>query len=246
MDDVKYSIESLKDKCPGPSKLRKNHFLNLPNNILHNITHIFNSCLAVGYYPKQFKHAHIICIHKPGTEKHDPLNYRPISLLNTLGKIFGKIINRKLLQFMNHHNIIRDSQHGFRSKRGTNSLIANMYERIAREKDDKKTLITIVTRDISKAFDKIHIESLIYKLSQLKLPDPLLRIVSNFLHDRTAQIKLNSKLGDVFKLKSGVPQGDILSPLLFLIMMNDYPEPSSTKSMIMPEPYTGKMFNPKF
>ena len=54
----------------------------------------------------------------------------------------------------------------------------------------------------------------------------MLRIVSNFLHDRTAQVKLNNKLGDVFKLRSGVPQGDVLSPLLFLIMMNDYPEPS--------------------
>ena len=225
VDDVKFSIRNLKDKCPGPSKLRKNHFLNLPDNILHNITHIFNCCLSVGYYPKQFKHAHIIFIHKPGTEKHDPLNYRPISLLNVLGKIFGKILKRKLLQFLDHHNIIKDSQHGFRSKRGTNSLLAQMYERIAREKDDKKTLITIVTRDISKAFDKVHRESLIYKLSQLKLPDPLLRIVSNFLHDRTAQIKLNSKLGDVFMLKSGVPQGDILSPLLFLIMMNDFPAP---------------------
>ena len=226
IDDVKFSIKSLKDKCPGPSKLRKKHFLNLPDNILHNITHIFNCCLAVGYYPKQFKHAHIIFIHKPGTQKHDPLNYRPISLLNTLGKIFGKILNRKLLQFMDHHNIIRDSQHGFRTKRGTSSLIANMYERIAREKDDKKTLITIVTRDISKAFDKVHRESLIYKLSRLRLPDPLLRIVSNFLHDRTAQVKLNNKLGEVFNLRSGVPQGDVLSPLLFLIMMNDYPEPS--------------------
>ena len=53
-----------------------------------------------------------------------------------------------------------------------------------------------------------------------------MRIVSNFLHDRTAQVKLNNKLGEIFKLKSGVPQGDTLSPLLFLIMMNDYPEPS--------------------
>ena len=70
-------------------------------------------------------------------------------------KNFSKIINRKLLQFL-------DSQHGFRSKRGINSLIANMYERIAREKDDKKTLITIVTRDISKAFDKVDRESLIH------------------------------------------------------------------------------------
>ena len=101
-----------------------------------------------------------------------------------------------------------------------------MYERIAREKDDRKTLITIVTRDISKAFDKVHKDSLIYKLNKLQLPDPLLRILSNYLQNRTAQVRLNNELGDVFSLETGVPQGDILSPVLFLIMMNDYPEPS--------------------
>ena len=147
----------------------------------------------------------IIFIHKPGTEKHDPHNYRPISLLNTMGKIFGKILNTKLNLFLRANNIIKESQHGFRSKRGTSTLIANMYERICREKDDKKTLITLVLRDVSKAFDKVHKDSLIYKLSKLGLPDPLLRVLSNFLQNRTAQVKINDKLGDIFNLSCGVP-----------------------------------------
>ena len=225
VDDIKLAIKNIRDKCPGPSKLRKKHFEELPDNILHNLTHIFNCCLSVGYYPKQFKHAHLIFIHKNGTDKHNPLNYRPISLLNTMGKIFGKILNNKLNNFLQSHNIIKDTQHGFRPKRGTSSLIANTYERISREKDDKKTLITVVLRDISKAFDKVHKDSLIYKLSKLNMPVPLLRILSNFLQDRTAQVKLHSKLGEAFELMSGVPQGDILSPTLFLIMINDFPQP---------------------
>ena len=134
-------------------------------------------------------------------------------------------MQRGCKEFLEINNIIKDSQHGFRSKRGISSLIANLYERIAREKDDKKTLITVVLRDISKAFDKVHKESLIYKLSKLNMPIPLLRILANFLQDRTAQVKLNDKLGDIFELKSGVPQGDILSPTLFLIMINDFPDP---------------------
>ena len=167
----------------------------------------------------------MIFIHKAGTDKHNPLNYRPISLLNTMGKIFGKIINNKLKLFLETNQIIREAQHGFRSKRGTSTLLANMYERISREKDDKKTLITLVHRDVSKSFDKLHKDSLIFKLSKLGLPDPLLRVLSNFLQNRTAQVKLNNKLGNIFNLMSGVPQGDILSPTLFLIFMNDYPEP---------------------
>ena len=105
--DVKLAINTLKDKCPGPSKLRKKHFAHLPDNMLSNLAHIFECCLAVGYYPKQFKHAHMIFLHKPATNKHDPLNYRPISLLNAMGKIFGKILNRKLNEFLISQNIIK-------------------------------------------------------------------------------------------------------------------------------------------
>ena len=91
IDDVKFAIKTMKDKCPGPSKLRKKHFSELPDNILLNLAHIFKCCLSLGYYPKQFKHAFIIFIHKEGTIKSDPLNYRPISLLNTMGKFLGKL-----------------------------------------------------------------------------------------------------------------------------------------------------------
>ena len=220
------ALKTLKDKCPGPSKLRKKHFSNLPDNVLQNLAHIFECCLAVGYYPKQFKHAHIVFIHKPGTDKHNPYNYRPISLLNTMGKLFGKIINIKLNEFLKARNIIKESQHGFRSKRGTTTLLANMYERICREKDDRKTLITIVLRDVSKAFDKVHKDSLVYKLSKLGLPDPLLRVLASFLQNRTAQVRINNKLGNIFSIMCGDPQGDVLSPILFLIMMNDYPQPT--------------------
>ena len=109
-----------------------------------------------------------------------------------MGKIFGKIISNKLNVYLTANNIIRESQHGFRPKRGVSSLLAHLYERISREKDDRKTLITIVHRDVSKAFDKLHKDSLIFKLSKLGLPDPLLRLLSNYLLNRTAQVKLNN------------------------------------------------------
>ncbi|CAL4085000.1 unnamed protein product [Meganyctiphanes norvegica] len=97
----------------------------------------------------------------------DPRKYRPISLLNYMGKIFAKLINNKLVQHFERNNTIRETQHGFRKRRGTTTLLANLYERVAREKGtDRKTLITMVTRDVQKAFDKVWHEAIIYKLIQ--------------------------------------------------------------------------------
>ena len=89
-------------------------------------------------------------IPKPEGEKSDPNNYRPISLLNFLGKVFASILNKKLVKHLEDNNIIKESQHGFRKKRSSTTLIAQLYERIAREKAGgrHKTLVTMVLRDV--------------------------------------------------------------------------------------------------
>ena len=225
--DTKLNIKSLANKAPGPSKLKKPHYTNIPQNITNNITHIFNCCYALGLYPKQFKHAEVILIPKAEGSLKDPANYRPISLLNFLGKVFAKILNNKLITHLDNHGIIKESQHGFRKRRSSVTLIANLYERIAREKaGNRKTLVTLVLRDVKKAFDKVWHNGLIYKLMQSRIDTPMIRILSNFLHDRKAQIRVNEEMGEIFQLKAGVPQGDVLSPTLYLIMCNDFPNPT--------------------
>merc|ERR1711872_200326 len=94
-------------------------------------------------------------IPKENPPSSDPGKYRPISLLNFLGKVFAKLLNNNLRKHLEENNILKDSQPGFRRRRGTTTLLANLYERIAREKGtDRKTLVTIITRDVQKAFDK--------------------------------------------------------------------------------------------
>ena len=195
---------------------------------MRNITHLFNCCYSIGIYPAQFKNAEIILIPKPEGEKTDPNNYRPISLLNFLGKVFAHLLNKKLVKHLEDNNIIKESQHGFRKKRSSTTLIAHLYERIAREKAGgrHKTLVTMVLRDVKKAFDKVWHRGLIYKLMQTGIETPLLRILSNFLKDRQARIRINNTLGDLFNMLAGVPQGDVLSPTLYLVMCNDYPAPN--------------------
>ena len=137
------------------------------------------------------------------------------------------MLNIKLVKHLEDNNILKETQHGFRKNRGTTTLLANLYERIAREKGtDRRTLITMVTRDVKKAFDKAWHEAIIYKLLKSNIDENLLRSITNFLHKRKAFVKVNSYTGETFELTAGVPQGDVLSPTLFLIIGNDYPNPT--------------------
>ena len=157
-------------------------------------------------YPSQFKIAEIILIPKETGDKNDPINYRPISLLNFLGKVYAKLLNKKLVKHLEENQIIKPSQHGFRKKKSTSTLIAQLYERIAREKGtDRKTMVTMVLRDISKAFDKVWHEGLIYKMLNMGLEENLLCTLADFLRDRSAYIKVNKTKGTPFNLEAGVP-----------------------------------------
>ena len=228
--DIVNSMKSLANKTPGKSKFRKHHLTNLPPNFISNVCHLFIACCATGIYPQHFKTAEIIMIPKDDTPKSDPKQYRPISLLNLLGKAFAKILNKKLVTHLEDARIIKETQHGFRKKRGTHTLIASLYERIAREKGtDRRTLVTMVMRDAHKAFDKVWHKSITYKLLQTGIDEYLLRILTDFLHARKAYIKINQHKGDTFELKAGVPQGDVLSPTLFLLVGNDFPAPTQDR-----------------
>ena len=229
--DIINSIKSQKNRARGPSRLKKPYFSNLPPNIISNICHLFNCCYATGIYPEHFKTAEIIMIPKENPPSSDPGKYRPISLLNFLGKVFAKLLNNNLTKHLEENNILKDSQHGFRRKRGTTTLLANLYERIAREKGtDRKTLVTIITRDVQKAFDKAWHQGILYKLMNTGIDDNLLRIIANFLHNRKAYVRVNNHKTETFNLQAGVPQGDVLSPTLFLIIGNDYPEPTQNNT----------------
>ena len=153
---------------------------------------------------------------------------RKLLRLNFMGKIFGKILNTRLVTHLERTGTIKESQHGFRKRRSTTSLIANLYERIAREKAGPRraTLVSLVMRDVTKCFDKVWHAGLLYKLLYTGIDPHLLRVLANFLHNRSAYTRVNNAKGRPFRLTAGVPQGDVLSPTLFLVMCNDYPPPT--------------------
>ena len=228
--ELRMAINKTKNTAPGRSKIDKQQITMLPKKGIKYLQTIYNAMINTGYFPKKFKEATITMIPKPGKPHTDPRNYRPISLLEVPGKIFERIINSRLRTHLEENNLYNPSQYGFRASRSTTSAIAIASEKIALTKAQGLNC-TIIQRDISKAFDKVWIQGLQYKLLQLGLPEQTEKLLCNFLHQRTASISVNTTISTPFPLQSGVPQGSVLSPTLFITYTSDMPRPNNATCM---------------
>lgn len=221
-EEITRHIRRMKNKAPGSTNITKEILEKCPPAAINNLRDIFNACLATGYFPNQFKEATIKFIPKANKPPKNPLNYRPISLLEVPGKLLEKIILSRLDSYLTENSTINNRQHGFRPKRGTQTAITTAYE-LASQALAQKHQCYIILRDVAKAFDKVWHTGLKYKILQLGLPNTMEKILSTFLDNRTAKIKIGKDTSNNINLKSGVPQGSVLSPSLYTLYTNDMP-----------------------
>ena len=226
--DISRIIKAFKNrKAPGNSGIAKRDLVHLPVQAQTYLADIFNACLSAGYFPRKFKSAVLIFIPKDG-DPHDPHRYRPISLLEVPGKILERGLNERIVAFVEDlgDQGFNPLQYGFRERRGTGKAIAVTYELISIHAAKPHGRINVVLRDLEKAFDKVWHQGLRHRLLELQFPDLVVRILSSFLSDRTASIKMGSVTGEEIPLQSGVPQGSVLSPTLFILYTADTPPPT--------------------
>lgn len=180
---------------------------------------LFNRSLTEGIFPSLWKKAVVMPLFKKGPPE-EPSNYRPISLLSTVGKIMERVVFKHLFNFFHANNLIYNLQSGFLPRHSTVFQLIDIYNQIC-QGFDAKQYTCMVFCDISKAFDRVWHKGLIFKLKQNGINGNLLKWLSNYLSNRTQQVFIGSSMSELKTLKAGVPQGSVLGPLLFLIYVND-------------------------
>ena len=182
---------------------------------------IFTNILSTSLYPDMWTLANVTPIFKKG-DKQLIKNYRPISLLPICGKIFEKIIFNNLYAYLHTNNLMSKKQSGFRPGNSTTNQLLYLLDEIHQAFDSTESLeVRAVFLDISKAFDKVWHEGLIFKLEQNDVSDNMLKLFQNYLSNRKQRVVLNGSCSDYSSIESGVPQGSVLGPLLFLVYINN-------------------------
>ena len=182
---------------------------------------IFENILISSLYPGVCKLSNMTPILKKG-DKQSIINYRPISLLPICGNMFEKIIFNNLYSYLNANNLITKNQSGFRPGDSITNQLLFLADEILQAFENPKSLeVRAVFLDISKAFDKVWHDGLIFKLKQNGISACLLQLFENYLPNRNQRVVLNGSLSNYSVIESRVPQGSVLGPLLFLIYIND-------------------------
>ena len=222
-------IKSLKPKkSPGLDGITNIALQRSPGNLILLLTNIINAILCLGYFPRQWKKAAVVPIHKAGSDPTIPANYRPISLLSSASKIAEKVILQRLADFLKENNTIINEQFGFRRKHSTTHQLLRVAELI-HQNFAIKSSTAILFLDIARAFDKVWIQGLVHKLIKLQIPNMLVKIIHNYLTNRSFCVRYNGLLSSFCNILSSVPQGSLLGPTLFNIYLNDIPHHHKTQ-----------------
>ena len=221
-DIVKAIDEVGLNSAPGPDKIPSKLLKECKQQIAPALVILWRKSLDSGQIPSELLKQTIIPIYKKDN-KSLPSNYRPISLTSHLIKVFERVLRDKITQHIENNHLITEHQHGFRLNRSPLTQLLHHIDSIIKILEDNGNA-DILYLDLSKAFDKVNHNILLHKLTQMKITGKVNAWIKSFLTNRTQYVVVNGHKSDPAAVLSGVPQGTVLGPALFIIYMNNITE----------------------
>ena len=230
--EIADAVQNTKNgKATGKNNIYNEFLKCSKNDIGKSLTHLFNTILSSGNYPEDRSFGFMTPIHKKGN-KTDPENYRGITVLSCLGKLFNSILNNRLIKYLEDNNILKDEQAGFRKGfRTTDDIftLKTLIDKYARsQKKKKNNVLFSCFIDFKSAFDRISRTNLLHKMQKVGITGKFLSVISSMYSSDKSCLKIGNKITESFQCHNGVKQGDILSPTLFNLYLHDLLEQFET------------------
>ena len=215
----------------GHDNINNTLLKSISNEISNCITLIINQSISTGSYPENLKLAKVVPIFKKN-DKLEINNYRPISVLPVISKVFENVMHTQLLEYFTENNLLSSQQYGFRPNRSTELATLELMDRNIHHMNENHCPVNIYL-DFSKAFDSLIYDILLSKLKHYGIQENAIQLLSSYLKDRSQYVQLDNVKSSSHAVICGIPQGSVLGPLLFNIYINDITEASTKFDFIM-------------
>lgn len=215
-------------KAPGPDGIPNKVLQAASSMLAGHLAMIMNQSLKIGYCPAHFRKSTTVVLRKPGKDNYTtPKAYRPIALLNTIGKVMDAVIARRLSYLVEEYHVIPKLHMGGRKLRSTEHALHTLVERVY-EAWNTGQVLSLLLLDVSGAFDNVSHKRLLHNLRKRKVDERIVKWIASFLSDRRTRIIVDGFESKEYYIETGVPQGSPLSPILYIFYNSDLIECCNT------------------